>query len=102
MNRHGVRCGDQADAGDPDEAWLVEGVSSSEAARDHACRCVRATVEDLRREAASPEALAALYRRRGEDAVTQGFDAGAWLSPCIASPATWRQDSDHAALERRP
>jgi hypothetical protein len=101
MSRHSVRCGDHADAGDPEEEWLVEGFASAEAAQDYARRFIRAQIEDLRREAGSLEELAAMYRRWGEYAVTPGFDAEAWVAHCIANPATRRQDTDYAALEPR-
>ena len=101
MSRHSVRCGDHADEGDPEEEWLVEGFASAEAAQDYARRFVRAQIEDLRREAGSPEELATMYRRWGEYAVTKGFDLEAWVAHCIANPATRRQDTDYAALEPR-
>ncbi|RAI59189.1 hypothetical protein [Roseicella frigidaeris] len=102
MSRHSVRCGDLADEGDPEEEWLVAGFASAAAALDYARRFVRAQIEDLRREAASPEELAAMYRRWGEYAETPGFDREAWVAHCIANPATRRQDTDYAALEPGP
>lgn len=99
--RHSVRCGDFADEGDPEEEWLVEGFASAEAAQDYARRFVRAQVEDLRREAASPAELAEMYDRWGEYAETPGFDLAAWVTHCIANPASRKQDTDYAALEPR-
>ena len=101
-SRHSVRCGDFADEGDPDEEWLVEGFASAEAAQEYARRFVRAQIEDLRREAASPAELAEMYGRWGEYAVTPGFDPGPWVAHCIANPAARKQDTDYAALEPRP
>ena len=60
---------------------------------------IRAQVEDLRREAASPEELASMYAEWGEYAETPGFDRAAWVAHCIANPATRKQDTDYAALE---
>ena len=97
-SRHSVRCGDFADEGDPDEEWLVEGFASAEVAQEYARRFVRAQIEDLRQEAASPEELAEMYGRWGEYAVTQGFDPAPWVAHCIANPATRKQDTDYAAL----
>jgi hypothetical protein len=98
-SRHSVRCGDFADEGDPDEEWLVGGFASAEAAQEYARRFVRAQVEDLRREAASPAELAQMYDRWGEYAETPGFDLAAWVTHCIAHPAARKQDTDYAALE---
>ena len=97
--RHGVRCGDFADEGDPKEEWLVAGFGSAEAAQEYARRFVRAQVEDLRREAASSAELAEMYDRWGEYAETPGFDLAAWVTHCIAHPAALKQDTDYAALE---
>jgi hypothetical protein len=97
--RHSVRCGDFADEGDPDEEWQVGGFASAEAAQEYARRFVRAQVEDLRREAASPAELAEMYDRWGEYAETPGFDLAAWVTHCIAHPAARKQDTDYAALE---
>jgi hypothetical protein len=97
--RHSVRCGDFADEGDPDEEWLVAGFASAEAAQEYARRFVRAQVEDLRREAASPAELAQMYDRWGEYAETPGFDLAAWVTHCIAHPAALKQATDYAALE---
>ncbi|TDH60386.1 hypothetical protein E2C06_22460 [Dankookia rubra] len=97
--RHRVRCGDFADEGDPEEEWQVEGFASAEAAQEYARRFVRAQVEDLRREAASPAELAEMYDRWGEYAETPGFDLAAWVTHCIANPAARKQDTDYAALE---
>jgi hypothetical protein len=102
MSRHAVRCGDFAHEGDPDEEWLVEGFASAAAAQDYARRFIRAQIEDLRREAGSPEELKAMYLRWGEYAATAGFDSEAWVAHCIAHPATRKQDTDYAALEPRP
>ena len=101
MSRHSVQCGDFASLGDPEEEWQVTGFASAEAAQDYARRFIRAQIEDLRREAGSPEELAEMYRRWGEYAVTKGFDLEAWVAHCIANPATRRQDTDYAALEPR-
>ena len=101
MSRHSVRCGDHANPGDPEEEWTVDGFASAAAAQEYARRFVRAQIEDLRREAGSPEELAEMYRRWGEYAVTKGFDLEAWVANCIANPATRRQDTDYAALEPR-
>ena len=99
MSRHSVRCGDFADEGDPEEEWQVGGFASAEAAQEYARRFVRAQVEDLRREAASPAELAEMYDRWGEYAETPGFDLAAWVTHCIANPAARKQDTDYAALE---
>jgi len=96
MSRHAVRCGDHAD---PEDEWLVEGFASAAAAQDYARRFIRAQVEDLRPEAASPEELAGMYAQWGEYAETPGLDHAAWVAHCIANPAARKQDTDYAALE---
>ncbi|GGC59693.1 hypothetical protein GCM10011504_42370 [Siccirubricoccus deserti] len=95
-----VRCGEHGDDGaDPDDAWLVEGFASAEAAQDYARRFIRAQIEDLRQDAASAEALRAAYYRFGEYARAEGLDHVAWVAHCIATPATRKQDTDYQALD---
>ena len=94
-----VRCGDFAHPGDPEEEWTVEGFASAAAAQDYARRFVRAQIEDLRLQAASPEELRDMYWNWGEYALTEGFDHEAWVERCIAEPAARRQDTDYGALE---
>ena len=101
MTGHHVRCGDYADFGDPDEEWVVDGFASAALAQDYARRFVRAQIEDLRAEAASPEELQDMYYRFGEYAVADGLDHKAWVAACIGTPATRKQDTDYAALEPR-
>ena len=96
---HRVLCGDFAHDQDPEEAWEVAGFASAEAAAEYARRFIRAQVEDLRREAASPEALREMYFRWGEYAATEGFDSRAWVEHCIATSATRRSETDYEALD---
>ena len=67
--------------------------------RESSRRFIRAQIEDLRREAASPEELAGMYAQWGEYAETPGLDHAAWVAHCIANPAARKQDTDYAALE---
>jgi hypothetical protein len=99
MSRFSVRCGDHADAGDPDEEWTVEGFANAEAAREYARRFIRAQIEDLRGDAASPEELREMYDRWGEFAHTEGLDHDAWAAHCIANPAGRKADTDYMTLE---
>jgi hypothetical protein len=101
VSRFAVTCGDHAAPGDPDEEWVVEGFATAAAARDYAARFVRAQIEDLRAEAASPEALREAYYRWGEYALAEGFEAEAWVAHCIATPATRKAETDYAALAPR-
>ena len=95
----GVRCGDYAEFGDPDEEWDVTGFASAEAAAEYARRFTRAQVEDLRGEANTPEELKDMYFRWGEYAFAPGFDHAAWVDRCIATPAAARAETDYAALD---
>ena len=99
MSRHSVTCGDFAHWQDPEEEWVVSGFTSAEAAAEYARRFIRAQIEDMRREATSPEALHALYLDWGEYAATPGFDSQAWVAHCIANPATRKAETDYAALD---
>ena len=99
MTRHAVRCGDHADAGDPEEQWLVEGFASAEAAQEYARRFIRAQIEDLRAQAQSPADLRDLYFSFGEYAAAEGLDTEAWVAHCIATPAARKAETDYAALD---
>lgn len=94
-----VLCGDFAHYRDPEEEWEVAGFASPEAAAEYARRFVRAQIEDMRAEAASPEELLRMYVTWGEYATTAGFDIRAWAEHCVATPATRRSETDYAALE---
>jgi hypothetical protein len=96
---HRVLCGDLANPGDPEEEWEVIGFPSAEAAAEYARRFIRAQIEDLRAEAASPEELRRAYLAFGEYAAAEGFDAAAWVEHCIATPATRKAETDYAALD---
>jgi hypothetical protein len=98
---HRVLCGDFANDRDPEEEWEVTGFASAEAAQEYARRFVRAQIEDMRAEAASPEVLRETYHAWGEYAATEGFDLRAWVEHCIAHPAKRRAETDYAALEPR-
>ena len=100
--RFAVRCGDHANPGDPDEEWVVEGFASAEAAQEYARRFVRAQIEDLRPQAASPEDLRDIYWQWGEFAITEGFDQEAWVEFCIATPAARASETDYEALDPGP
>jgi hypothetical protein len=95
-----VQCGEHGSHGmDPDDAWVVEGFTTAEAAQEYARRFVRAQVEHLRLDAASAEELHAAYYRFGEYAWAEGLDHEAWVATCIAIPATRKQDTDYQALD---
>ena len=96
---HRVLCGDLAHPGDPEEEWEVTGFASAELAQEYARRFIRAQIEDMRRDAPTPEALREMYFRWGEYAATEGFDGRAWAEHCIATPATRKAETDYAALE---
>ncbi len=98
---HSVLCGDFAHYQDREEEWEVTGFASAEAAAEYARRFIRAQIEDLRAEAASPEVLRETYYAWGEYAATEGFDARAWVEHCIANPARRRAETDYAAMEPR-
>ncbi len=101
MSRFSVRCGDHADAGDPEEEWEVTGFASAEVAREYARRFIRAQIEDLRQDAASEEILRTMYFNWGEYAIAEGLDTVAWVEFCLANPASRKSETDYQALEPR-
>jgi len=87
---------------DPENELALGGFASAEAAREYARRFVRALIEQLRDGAASPDDLIAAYRRLGDYAATAGFDSTAWVTWCVANPATLPEDTDYRALHPGP